>query len=65
MTGSLLFNNWPTIDDLVFGNGQSLAGWLLDLPFVNPDGGNVLSDKNQAFFGSILWSIISKADQGV
>ncbi|KAF8906593.1 phospholipase B [Gymnopilus junonius] len=65
VTGSLLFNDWPMADDLVFGNGNELDGWLLDLPFVTPDGDNLLSDKNQAFFGSILWSVIAKAGQGV
>ncbi|KAF9478647.1 phospholipase B [Pholiota conissans] len=65
VTGSLLFNNWPTVDDLVFGNGQDLSGWLLDLPFATPDGDNVLSDLNQAFFGSVLWSIIAKDSQGI
>lgn len=61
----MLFNNWPTTDDLVFGNGNELGGWLLDLPFVTPDGDDLLSDNNQAFFGSILWSVIAKANQGV
>jgi lysophospholipase len=65
VTGSLLFNNWPSIEDLVFGNGQDLSGWLLDLPFATPDGDDILSDLNQAFFGSILWSIIAKDGQGV
>ncbi|KJA19980.1 hypothetical protein HYPSUDRAFT_43886 [Hypholoma sublateritium FD-334 SS-4] len=65
VTGSLLFNNWPTINDLVFGNGEDLSGWLLDLPFASPDGDNVLSELNQDFYGSILWSIIAKNDQGV
>ncbi|KAH9485342.1 Lysophospholipase 3 [Psilocybe cubensis] len=65
ITGSLLFNNFPTLDDLVFGNGKDLDGWLLDIPFVTPDGDNLLSDKNQDFFGSILWSVISKANQGI
>ncbi|KDR75955.1 hypothetical protein GALMADRAFT_226618 [Galerina marginata CBS 339.88] len=65
LTGSLLFNNWPKTDDLVFGDGGDLNGWLLDLPFVTPDGENLLSDKNQAFFGSILWSVIAKANQGI
>ncbi|PPQ68206.1 hypothetical protein CVT25_015038 [Psilocybe cyanescens] len=65
VTGSLLFNNFPTLDDLVFGNGKDLDGWLLDIPFVAPDGDNLFSDKNQDFFGSILWSVISKANQGV
>ncbi|KAF7321318.1 Lysophospholipase [Mycena kentingensis (nom. inval.)] len=65
VTGSLLFNNWPTIPDLIFGNGGDLDGWKLDLPFASPDGDNVFSDDNQYFFGSILWSVISKADAGV
>jgi lysophospholipase len=65
VTGSLFFNNWPTIKDLVFGNGADLSGWLLDLPFVTPDGSNLFSDENQAFFGSLLWSVISKAEAGM
>lgn len=65
MTASLLFNNWPTIKDLVYGNGNDLGGWLLDLDFVSPDGDDILSDKNQAFFGSVLWSVVSKANKGV
>ncbi|KAJ3501630.1 hypothetical protein NLJ89_g9249 [Agrocybe chaxingu] len=65
LTGSLFFNNWPKIDDLVLGDGQDLSGWMLDLPFVTPDGVDLLSDRNQAFYGSILYSIIAKADRGV
>lgn len=65
VTGSLFFNNWPTIQDLVFGDGKDLSGWLLDIPFVTPDGINLFSDKNQAFFGSVLWSVISKAAAGM
>lgn len=64
MTGSLVFNNWPTIKDLVYGNGD-LAGWLLDLPFATPDGDNIFSEENQYFFGSILWSIMAKANAGM
>ena len=60
-----MFNDFPLIDDLVFGNGNDLSGWLLDLPFVSPDGDNIISDLNQAFYGSILWSIIAKDAQGV
>ncbi|KAF4620337.1 hypothetical protein D9613_000636 [Agrocybe pediades] len=65
ITGSLSFNDWPTTDDLVFGNGKELSGWLLDIPFVTPDGDNIFSDKNQAFYGSLLWSVVSKANQGI
>ncbi|KAJ7084311.1 phospholipase B [Mycena belliarum] len=65
VTGSLFFNNWPTIKDLVFGNGGNLDGWKLDLPFVSPDGDNVFSKDNQYFYGSILWSVIAKAQAGI
>lgn len=65
MTGSLYFNDWPDILDLVFGNGDNLTGWLLDLPFATPDGDNIFSDDNQYFFGSILWSVKAKADAGM
>ncbi|KAJ7123198.1 phospholipase B [Mycena epipterygia] len=65
VTGSLFFNNWPTIKDLVYGNGGSLDGWKLDLPLVSPDGDDVFSTDNQNFYGSILWSVISKAQAGI
>jgi hypothetical protein len=61
----LLFNNWPTVKDLVYGNGNDLGGWLLDINLVSPDGVDLFSDKNQAFFGSVLWSVMSKASKGV
>lgn len=62
MTGSLFFNDFPTIEDLVFGNDQ-LSGWLLDLDLAAPDGLDLFTDDNQYFFGSILWSVIAKANQ--
>ncbi|KAJ6593826.1 phospholipase B [Mycena capillaripes] len=65
VTGSLFFNNWPGITDLVLGNGGSLDGWKLDLPFVSPDGDDVFSTDNQYFYGSILWSVIAKAQAGI
>ncbi|KAF8894137.1 phospholipase B [Infundibulicybe gibba] len=65
VTGSLYFNNWPTIQDLVYGDGQDRDGWLLDLPFVTPDGDNLFSELNQYFFGSILWSVEAKAYKGI
>lgn len=65
VTGSLLFNDWPDILDLVFGNGDNFSGWLLDLPFATPDGDDIFSDDNQYFFGSILWSVKAKADAGM
>lgn len=65
ITGSLLFNDFPTLHSLVLGNGGGLSGWKLDLPFATPDGANIFSDKNQAWYGSILWSIKAKADKGM
>ncbi|RDB16981.1 Lysophospholipase 1 [Hypsizygus marmoreus] len=65
ITGSLFFNNWPTIYDMVLGNGKDMDGWLLDFSLVTPDGINLFSDMNQAFFGSLLWSVIAKAFKGI
>ena len=64
ITGSLFFNGWPTIQELVFGGPKS-SGWMLDLDFVMPDGLNLFSEGNQAFFGSILWSVMAKAKTGM
>ncbi|KAJ6472715.1 phospholipase B [Mycena vitilis] len=65
VTGSLFFNNWPDITELVLGNGRDLDGWKLDLPFVSPDGDDIFSDANQNFYGSILWSVIAKSHAGI
>ncbi|KAI0092923.1 phospholipase B [Irpex rosettiformis] len=64
VTGSLFFNDFPTIEDLVFGNDH-LSGWILDLDLAAPDGLNLLNDANQYFFGSILWSVIAKANKWI
>jgi hypothetical protein len=58
-------NNWPTIKDVVYGNGQDLSGWLLDLDLATPDGVNLFNHENQAFFGSVLWSVFAKANAGM
>ncbi|EFI28204.1 phospholipase B [Coprinopsis cinerea okayama7 len=60
ITASLFFNDWPTLNDLVFGH-NGLNGWRLDTPLVTPDGSNILSKANQWYFGSILWSVMAKA----
>lgn len=65
LTGSLLFNEFPTIRDLVYGDGKELAGWLLDIPLANPGGVDLFNDENQKYFGSLLWSVTSKADKGM
>ncbi|EJD02796.1 phospholipase B [Fomitiporia mediterranea MF3/22] len=65
VTGSMFFNDWPTIPDLVFGNGGNLSGWVLDLNLASPDGLDLFDNDNQYFFGSILWSVVAKADKGL
>ncbi|KAI0314922.1 phospholipase B [Amylostereum chailletii] len=65
LTGSLYANDFPTVKDMVFGNGGDLSGWLLDLDLATPNGDNVFDDENQHFYGSIVWSIMAKAQKGI
>jgi lysophospholipase len=65
ITGSLYFNDFPTLHDLVLGIGDSLDGWTLDFAFATPDGTNVFSSLNQAWYGSLLWGVRAKADTGM
>ncbi|KAA1473978.1 phospholipase B [Dentipellis sp. KUC8613] len=64
LTGSLYFNDFPTVKDMVYGNGD-LSGWLLDLALATPGGADLFDDQNQHWFGSIIWSVIAKAHQGI
>ena len=32
---------------------------------MTPDGTNIFSDDNQYFFGSVLWSVMAKAESGM
>ncbi|KAH8119292.1 phospholipase B [Phellopilus nigrolimitatus] len=65
LVGSLFFNDWPKIPDMIFGNGGNLSGWILDLNLATPDGDNLFDEDNQYFFGSLLWSVVAKADKGI
>lgn len=65
LTGSLYMNDFPTIKDLVHGNGGNLSGWLLDIPLATPDGDDVFSVNNQDFYGSLLWSVFAKGNAGM
>ncbi|KAF8499635.1 phospholipase B [Russula emetica] len=65
LTGSIYMNDFPTMKDLVHGNGGNMTGWLLDIPFATPDGSDVLSEENQYWYGSILWSVFAKAGTGL
>jgi lysophospholipase len=58
-------NDWPLIPDLVLGNGNNLSGWIIDLPLPDPDGVDVFSTNNQAFYGSLIWSIEAKANKSM
>lgn len=58
-------NDFPTIKDLVYGNGNNTQGWLLNLPLATPAGTDVFSKLNQEWYGSILWSVFSKAGTGM
>lgn len=64
LTGSLALNDWPTIHDLVYGNGN-LSGWLLDLNLAAPSGLDVFNKDNQDFYGSLLYGILAKAAKGL
>ncbi|KAI0063507.1 phospholipase B [Artomyces pyxidatus] len=65
LTGSLYLNNWPNISDLVYGNGNDLTGWKLDLDLAAPNGINILDDDNQAFYGAIIESVVAKGKKGI
>lgn len=65
LTGSLYFNNWPMITEMVLGAENNGDGWMLDLDLITPGGNNTSSDRNQQFFGSILWSMMAKAQKGM
>jgi lysophospholipase len=57
-------NDFPTIKDLVYGNGGNMSGWLLDLPLFAPDG-SASSKGNQQWYSSILGSVFAKAGTGM
>jgi len=61
LTGSLYMNDFPTIQDLVYGNGNSLSGWLLDKDLFIPGGINIFNDENQDYYSSVIASVKAKA----
>ena len=61
----MYMNDYPTLQDLVFGSGNDSQGWLLDHPLVTPDGSNVVSKNNKAFFDSVFLSVETKARMGL
>ncbi|KAI0066051.1 phospholipase B [Artomyces pyxidatus] len=65
ITGSMYMNDWPTVKDMVYGNGVNTSGWLLDLALATPDGDNLFSKLNQEWYGSLLWSVVAKANKSI
>ena len=65
VTGSVYMNDFPTVKDMVFGNGDNLGGWLLDLPLATPSGDDIFSQGNQEWYGSILQSVFAKGKTGM
>ncbi|KAH9985800.1 phospholipase B [Russula compacta] len=65
VTGSVYMNDFPTVKDMVFGNGDNMDGWLLDLPLATPSGDDVFSQGNQEWYGSILQSVFAKGSTGI
>ena len=58
-------NDFPTIEDLVYGNGANTSGWQLDRALATPGGSDVFSSNNQHWYGSILWSVFAKGETGM
>ncbi|KAA1474012.1 phospholipase B [Dentipellis sp. KUC8613] len=64
LTGSLYMNDWPKVEDMVFG-GNGLSGWMLDLALATPDGPNIFNDENSAWYGSLIQSVVAKGKVGL
>lgn len=62
---SMYSYGWPDIQEMVLGNNKGLPGWMLDLFLAIPDGVNVFSEKNQAFYGSVLSGVEAKDKTGM
>lgn len=65
LLGSLLMNDWPSINELVYGNGGNLSSWMLDLDLIVPSSALISDSNNQEYWGSILASVESKANNGL
>lgn len=61
LLGSLLMNDWPSLQELVYGNEAGLSSWMLDLDLIVPSP-SPEDNNNQAYWGSILASVDSKSN---
>ena len=65
LVSSMLFHNFPEMNDLVMGNidkGGSLNGWFLDRGLVLPYGINPFNEKNQFFWGCVATFTMTISD---
>ena len=65
LLGSLLMNDWPLLQELVYGNGGGLSSWMLDLDLIVPSSPSVKDSNNELYWSSILASVESKSSNGV
>ncbi|KAI9569636.1 phospholipase B [Boletus coccyginus] len=65
LTASLVLNDWPSASTLVYGDHGGLPGWMLDLDLIAPSGINLGDSDNQAYWGSILASVVAKANASI
>ncbi|KAF9017220.1 phospholipase B [Hymenopellis radicata] len=65
LASSLYANGWPTIQELVFGNGNDKAGWLLDFDLFFPTGKEITDAENVVFYADIVQSVLAKAATGI
>ncbi|KAH7910589.1 phospholipase B [Hygrophoropsis aurantiaca] len=65
LAGSLILNDWPSIRDLVYGNGGNLSGWMLGMDLIAPDGITTGDNNNQAFYHNVLSDVQAKAKTGL
>jgi lysophospholipase len=47
---------------LVYGDGANLSGWMLDLDLIAPSSIDLNDSDNQEYWGSILASVVAKAN---
>ncbi|KAG9316593.1 phospholipase B [Chiua virens] len=65
LTASLMLNDWPNPSTLVYGDGASLSGWMLDLDLIAPNSIDTSDKRNQEYWCSILASVEAKANASI
>ena len=61
----MYLNDFPVVPDLVWGNGNELNGWLLDLELIAPGGFNILNSDNRDFLDNLSDSVQAKANRSL